>query len=93
MERFPEALDGIPDAVVIVDSDGVVRAGNERVEEILGYTPMEVEGTHFETLLYDPHGEMRPARSSTATSSTPNPARWRRAWTCAHDARTGPKCP
>jgi len=57
MERFPEALDGIPDAVVIVDSDGVVRAGNERVEEILGYTPMEVEGTHFETLLYDPHGD------------------------------------
>ncbi|WP_050032499.1 GAF domain-containing protein [Halorubrum halophilum] len=54
MERFPEALNGIPDAVVIVDSDGVVRAGNERVEEILGYTPAEVEGTDFETLVYDP---------------------------------------
>jgi len=54
MERFPEALDGIPDAVVIVDGDGVVRAGNERVEEVLGYTPTEVEGTDFESLLYDP---------------------------------------
>ncbi|PAU83117.1 histidine kinase [Halorubrum salipaludis] len=56
MERFPEALDGIPDAVVIVDDDGIVRAGNERVEAVLGYAPSEVEGTDFETLLYDPRG-------------------------------------
>ncbi|WP_128906277.1 sensor histidine kinase [Halorubrum amylolyticum] len=54
MERFPEALEGIPDAVVIVDGDGVVRAGNGRVETVLGYTPAGVEGTDFETLLYDP---------------------------------------
>jgi len=92
MERFPEALDGIPDAVVIVDSDGVVRAGNERVEEILGYTPMEVEGTHFETLLYDPHGDAAGEELHRYVVD-PEPARWRRAWTCAHDARTGTKCP
>ena len=54
MERFPEALDGIPDAVVIVDSDGVVQAGNRQVETVLGYAPAEVEGEGFETLLYDP---------------------------------------
>ncbi|MGQ3328266.1 ATP-binding protein [Halorubrum sp. FL23] len=56
MEQFPEALDGIPDAVVIVDDDGVVRAGNKQVEAVLGYTPSEVEGTKFETLVYDPDG-------------------------------------
>ncbi|WP_144922904.1 PAS domain-containing sensor histidine kinase [Halorubrum salsamenti] len=56
MDRFPEALDGIPDAVVIVDGDGVVRAGNERVEAVLGYAPAEIEGTDFEALLYDPSG-------------------------------------
>jgi len=54
MERFPEALDGVPDAVVIVDSDGIVQAGNRRVERVLGYAPGEVEGRSFETLLYDP---------------------------------------
>ncbi len=54
IERFPEALEGIPDAVVVVDSDVVVRAGNGRVEATLGYAPAEVEGTPFETLLYDP---------------------------------------
>jgi len=54
MERYPEALDGIPDAVVIVDGDGVVRAGNERVETVLGYASEAVEGTDFESLVYDP---------------------------------------
>ncbi|WP_123619277.1 ATP-binding protein [Halorubrum sp. CSM-61] len=54
MERFPEALEGIPDAVVIVDADGVVRAGNGRVETVLGHAPAAVEGTEFETLVYDP---------------------------------------
>ncbi|WP_435098630.1 ATP-binding protein [Halorubrum sp. N11] len=54
MERFPEALEGIPDPVVIVDSGGVVRAGNGRVETVLGYAPAELEGTGFETLVYDP---------------------------------------
>ncbi|EMA59098.1 sensor histidine kinase [Halorubrum lipolyticum] len=56
MERFPDALDGIPDAVVIVDGDGVVRAGNGRVEAVLGYSPAEVEGTKLERLVYDPRG-------------------------------------
>jgi two-component system OmpR family sensor kinase len=56
MERFPEALDGIPDAVLIVDTDGVVRSGNPRVEPVLGYRPEELEGTAVERLLRDPTG-------------------------------------
>ncbi|MFC7325196.1 GAF domain-containing protein [Halorubrum rutilum] len=54
MERFPEALDGIPDAVLIVDGEGVVRAANERVERVLGYAPDDLEGRDFESLLFDP---------------------------------------
>ena len=56
MERFPEALDGIPDAVLIVDAEGVVRAANKRVESVFGYDPEELEGREFETLLFDPAG-------------------------------------
>ncbi len=56
MERFPEALDGIPDAVLVVDAEGVVRAANERVESVLGYDPDELEGREFGTLLFDPDG-------------------------------------
>ena len=56
MERFPEALSGIPDAVVIVDTDGVIRAGNERVASMLGHTPEELEGTNIESLLYGTDG-------------------------------------
>ncbi|OYR54215.1 histidine kinase [Halorubrum sp. Ea1] len=56
MERFPEALGGLPDPVLIVDTDGVVRAGNPRVEPVLGYGPAELEGTDVERLLYDAGG-------------------------------------
>ena len=56
MERFPEGLGAIPDAVVIVDADGVVRAGNASVEPVLGYAPDELEGTDIGSLLTDPRG-------------------------------------
>lgn len=56
MERFPEALGGVPDPVLIVDTDGVVRAGNPRVEAVFGHRPAELEGTDVERLLYDAAG-------------------------------------
>ncbi|GAA0510450.1 PAS domain S-box-containing protein [Halorubrum aquaticum] len=56
MDRFPEALDGLPDPVVVIDTDGVVRAGNDRVETVLGYDPAELEGSSVGSLLYDPYG-------------------------------------
>jgi PAS domain S-box-containing protein len=56
MDRFPEAFGGIPDAVLIVDTDGVVRAGNDWVETVLGYEPAAVEGRAVEEVLYDPSG-------------------------------------
>ncbi|MFC7188065.1 PAS domain S-box protein [Halorubrum yunnanense] len=56
MDRFPEALDGIPDAVLIVDAEGIVRAANRRVESVFGYAPDDLEGRAFETLIFDPDG-------------------------------------
>ncbi|MFO8114324.1 MAG: GAF domain-containing protein [Halorubrum sp.] len=56
MERFPDALEGVPDAVLIVDGDGVVRAANSRVEAVLGHAPEELEGTRVERLLRDRTG-------------------------------------
>ncbi|WP_144797393.1 sensor histidine kinase [Halorubrum depositum] len=56
MERFPEALGGLPDPVLIVDTDGVVRAGNSRVEAVFGHPPADLEGTDVERLLYDAAG-------------------------------------
>jgi PAS domain S-box-containing protein len=56
MDRFPEAFGGIPDAVLIVDTDGVVRAGNDWVESVLGHEPAAVEGSEVAEILYDPSG-------------------------------------
>jgi len=54
MDRFPDALDGLPDPVVIVDTDGTIQAGNNRITDVLGYHPDELEGTAIESLIFDP---------------------------------------
>ena len=54
MERFPEALGAIPDAVVIVDAEGVVRAGNASAESVFGYPPEELTGIDIDSLLTGP---------------------------------------
>ncbi|MFD1572394.1 ATP-binding protein [Halorubrum laminariae] len=54
MNRFPEAFDGLPDPVVIVDTDGTIQAANNQTETALGHSPDELEGTAIEDLLFDP---------------------------------------
>lgn len=54
VDEFPEALGGLPDPVVVVDGDGVVRGATARVEPVLGYAPEGVTGTDVESLLFDP---------------------------------------
>jgi len=54
MDRFPEALGGIPDAVVVVDPDGVIRAANKHVGSVLGHAPEALEGEEIGSLLFDP---------------------------------------
>ena len=57
MDRFPEALDGVPDPIVILDADGVIHAGNARVEPVLGYAPAELEDTGIDSLLSGSYGD------------------------------------
>ncbi len=54
MDRFPEALHAIPDAAVIVDAGGVIRAANPRVESVFGRDPAALVGADMGTFLYDP---------------------------------------
>ena len=54
MDEFPAALDALPDPVVIVDADGVVRSGNARVESVFGHTRGDVVGMAVEELFFDP---------------------------------------
>ena len=37
-----------PDAILVTDADGVMRAANPRAEELFGYTGQELYGKHVE---------------------------------------------
>jgi len=54
MDEFPAAFDALPDPVVIVDADGVVRGGNARVESVFGHARDEVVGMAVGELFFDP---------------------------------------
>lgn len=54
MDEFPAALDALPDPVVIVDADGVVRSGNARVESVFGHARDDVVGMAVGELFFDP---------------------------------------
>ena len=48
----PPHVDGIiPDALVLIDSDGCIRRVNSQTEELFGYTSAELEGLPLEVLL------------------------------------------
>lgn len=44
-------LDAVPDAVIIVDADGVIQTANEQVRSVFGYAPSELEGRQMELLV------------------------------------------
>ena len=54
-------LDALPDAVIVVDHNGVVQQANRNVPNVLGYTPSEVTGMQIEELLReeDRHDHVR----------------------------------
>ncbi len=51
MEQFSGLLEASPDAVLVVDVEGVICRANRNVEDVLGYTPGELHGSPVETLL------------------------------------------
>ena len=44
-------MDIVPDALVLVDSDGCIRRVNNQTEEVFGYTSAELEGLPLEILI------------------------------------------
>ncbi|GGJ94090.1 histidine kinase [Pilimelia anulata] len=51
-ELTPEQLlDAVPDAILLVDGDGVVRMANEMAEELFGYGPREMIGESVDALV------------------------------------------
>jgi PAS domain S-box-containing protein len=49
--RFEEVLEASPDAVIVVDEEGVIQRANRHAPEVLGFTPEELEGRSVEELL------------------------------------------
>jgi two-component system, cell cycle sensor histidine kinase and response regulator CckA len=48
---FHDLFESAPDATVIVDADGVIRAANRQAERLFGYEPGELNGMSAETLV------------------------------------------
>ncbi|GAA0529485.1 hypothetical protein GCM10008994_00020 [Halorubrum ejinorense] len=54
MDQFPKALDATPDPTLVVDSEGVVRAGTPSVESVFELDPDELTGTAVADVFHDP---------------------------------------
>ncbi|QWC18644.1 GAF domain-containing protein [Halorubrum sp. 2020YC2] len=54
MDRFPEALDATPDPTLVVDGDGVVRAGTPSVKAAFGLDPGDLSGRSIGDVFEDP---------------------------------------
>nr|WP_235681693.1 GAF domain-containing protein [Halorubrum salinarum] len=54
MDSFPEAIDATPDPTLVVDGDGVVRAGTPSVEAVFGLDPAELSGRSVGAVFEDP---------------------------------------
>jgi PAS domain S-box-containing protein len=50
-EMARSALDAAPDAMIIVDEDGIIRFANRRVSALFGYTHGEIVGLSLERLM------------------------------------------
>jgi protein-histidine pros-kinase len=48
---FGAMLDAVPDAVVVVDATGCIRAANRQVRDVFGWEPHELEGEQVEVLV------------------------------------------
>jgi PAS domain S-box-containing protein len=49
--RYAQLLDAAPDAIVVVDEDGVIELVNAQTEQLFGYERSELVGKHLELLI------------------------------------------
>lgn len=54
LKRLQPILEASADAVLLVDADGIILEANDRVEELLGYSPEELQGEPVELLVPEP---------------------------------------
>ena len=49
--RFRQLVEQAPDAVIVVDHEGIITTCNQRTTEVFGYEPAELVGAHIELLV------------------------------------------
>ncbi|GAA0721345.1 PAS domain S-box-containing protein [Halorubrum trapanicum] len=57
VEQFRAVAEGASDAIVSIDTEGVIRFANPAVESVFGYEPAELEGEHLATLMPERYRE------------------------------------
>ena len=70
MTRFESLLEAVPDALVGMDQEGVIRFVNRQTELLFGYDRDELVGRPIKTLVPESGGRSTPSTGRT-TSQTP----------------------
>ncbi|WP_436930612.1 PAS domain S-box protein [Halosimplex halobium] len=72
--RLSALFNKSPDAIILVDADGEILRANERVEEMFGYQPAELEGESVELLVPEADRDQHPSqRESYMENPTTRP--------------------
>ena len=69
-QMFRATLDAVPDAVIVVDTAGVIVTANVQVTAVFGYEPHELEGQQVEVLV---PGRVRPHHPTIRSGYTQRP--------------------
>ena len=72
--RHRELLETAPDAIMVVDAQGVIQMVNERLEQMFGYARSELLGMKMEILMTERHKARHPDQRSAFTDSPYAPA-------------------
>ena len=64
-----------PDAILVTDADGIIRAANPRSAELFGYSPAELTGLSIDSLVPARFRIRHPSHRENY-SAHPAPARW-----------------
>jgi PAS domain S-box-containing protein len=77
--KFEHLLEAVPDALVGMDQQGLIRFVNRQTESLFGIERDQLIGRPIETLVPEISARSMPS-SGTATSQTPRPGPLASAW-------------